>query len=374
MTEKVPHVLHVTQPLDGGVGRVVAGLVRAQRAGGWQVTLASPPGPGLPEEAAAAGADLRTWPATREPGPSVLTECRRLSTVVSSTRPDIIHLHSAKAGLVGRLVLRGRCPTVYSPHGWSFHAARGPLRRAVLAWERLAARRWTDRLVCVSADEQDTGERAGIRARWAVIENAVDTIAFRQLPGGRALARQSLGIALDTPLAVCVGRLSEAKGQDLLLDQWSVVRARVPGAELVLVGDGPLRDRLAGRAQPGVLLVGPANPVDWYAAADVVVVPSRWEGMALAPLEAMASARSVVAFEVDGLPPLLRRQGAVVPRGRMPTLAAAVADRLEDGERRRAEELANEAEACSHYDLARSTRETMSLYEDVLGGRRAGAH
>ncbi|WP_420713241.1 glycosyltransferase family 4 protein, partial [Streptomyces sp. Tu 6176] len=107
--------------------------------------------------------------------------------------------------------------------------------------------------------------------------------------------------APHAPLVVCVGRLCRQKGQDVLLRAWGPVAERVPGARLVLVGDGPDHDRLRDLAPPSVAFTGAvADPLPWYRAADVVVLPSRWEGMALAPLEAMACARPVVAADVGG--------------------------------------------------------------------------
>lgn len=363
-------MLHVSQPGDGGVGHVVLGLIRSQRALGWGVSLACPPGTGLADGATALGARMAPWPATRPPGLAVLPETARLHRLVASVRPDLVHLHSAKAGLVGRLVLRGRLPTVYSPHGWSFHAARGPLRMAVLAWERAAAR-WADRVLCVSEDERRTGTRVGIRATWDVVDNGVDPALFPTGPHARAQARVELDLPSDVPLVVCVGRLSEAKGQDLLLEAWPAVQRQVPTARLVLVGDGPLFGRLAASAPPGVDLVGTASPQPWYAAADVVVVPSRWEGMALAPLEAMATARSVVAFDVDGLPPVLRAHGAVVRRGDLGGLGAAMVSRLTSGALRVSEEQANLEAIRNRYDLAGSTAGTLAVYRDVLAARRS---
>ncbi|MYS76430.1 glycosyltransferase, partial [Streptomyces sp. SID5926] len=99
---------------------------------------------------------------------------------------------------------------------------------------------------------------------------------------------------------------------------WESVLARVPGARLVLVGDGPDRARLTARAPASVLFTGTvADAAPWYRAADLVVLPSRWEGMALAPLEAMACGRPVVVTDVDGaregLPPALVPHCVVPP-------------------------------------------------------------
>ncbi|WP_342748799.1 glycosyltransferase family 4 protein [Streptomyces phaeoluteigriseus] len=130
--------------------------------------------------------------------------------------------------------------------------------------------------------------------------------------------RAAAGHRPGRALVVCVGRLCRQKGQDVLLAAWDAVAARVPGARLALVGDGPDHDALRSRAPESVLLAGAvADAVPWYQAADLVVLPSRWEGMALAPLEALACGRPVVVTDVDGaresLPPTLAPRCLVAP-------------------------------------------------------------
>src|SRR4051812_34889150 len=140
-----PHVLHVSVPTTEGVAAVVAGYVGDQRGRGWRVTVACPESGWLGASARAAGAEGVAWRAGREPGPGTALEAQRLRRVVSQVRPDVVHLHSAKAGLAGRLVVRGRVPTVVQPHAWSFLAATGAVRAVSTAWERWGAR-WTDLL------------------------------------------------------------------------------------------------------------------------------------------------------------------------------------------------------------------------------------
>ncbi|MYS77078.1 glycosyltransferase, partial [Streptomyces sp. SID5926] len=167
-----PRVLHLTQPVDGGVARVVADLTRAQLAAGLRVVVACPAG-GLADRLRALGADVRHWPSTRSPGPALAEEVRRLVRVVEDVRPDLVHAHSAKAGLAGRLAVRGRIPTVFQPHAWSFEAVGGAAGLLALGWERWAAR-WTARTVCVSEAERLRGTRAGLRGPWTVIPNGID--------------------------------------------------------------------------------------------------------------------------------------------------------------------------------------------------------
>ncbi|MGF1432067.1 glycosyltransferase [Kitasatospora sp. LaBMicrA B282] len=329
----------MSQPVDGGVAQVVADLVRGQREAGHRVLVACPPGGRLGQKAAAAGAELLDWPARRSPGPSVPGEVARLRRLVQVTAPDLVHLHSAKAGLAGRLALRGRLPTVFQPHAWSFAAATGALATASTRWEQYATR-WATSVLCVSEQERRDGEAAGVGAPYEVIPNGVDL--DHHTPAERRAARLSLGLDLSEPLAVCVGRLCRQKGQDVLLASWPAVLRRVPSARLALVGGGPDAQALAAQARAlpepyRVHLAGEvADPRPWLAAADLVVLPSRWEGMALAPLEAMAMARPVILSEVPGareqLPPE-EREGALVPAedpaALTHALAAALADPLE---------------------------------------------
>lgn len=369
------HVLHVSMPTTEGTAVVALGYIRHQLARGWRVTLACPSVGWLGYDARELGATVRWWEATRNPGAGVVAECLALSGVLADSRPDIVHLHSAKAGLVGRLVVRARALVVYQPHGWSFLAASGPTRAATLRWERWAAT-WTDELICVSEAERQLGAAAGIRLRTAVVPNGVDlTVWLPRDAEDRADARRRLALP-DNPMAVCVGRLSRQKGQHDLLAAWPDVRATVPDAELVLVGDGPDRAELERRAGAGegVRFMGSRSDVDdWLAAANVVVVPSRWEGMALVPLEAMASARSIVATNVTGIVESVpEAAGAIVPPGERGALAEAIALRLAHPDEADAEGWEGRAHVEMGHDAASSAKELAESYLRVLAARRRG--
>lgn len=366
------HVMHVSVPTTEGVASVELSYVRDQLERGWDVTVVCPSSGWLGYHAREAGARVAWWSARREPGPDLVAEALRLSRIVTRARPDVIHLHSAKAGLVGRLVVRGRIPTIYQPHAWSFLAATGTLRKASLAWERYAAR-WTSETVCVSESERDLGEAMGIDAPTTVAPNGVDLSVFRPVAdSGRKAARATLGLS-DRPTVVCVGRLAPQKGQEDLLAAWPQVRGRIPDAQLVLVGDGPDRERLERLvgSGDGVLLVGDRTDVPlWLAAADVVAFPSKWEGMALAPLEAMACARSVVVTDVTGMAESVPMgAGARVPAGGVDELAMELATRLEDPALVEDEGWAGRAHVEMHHDAASSASDLAHLCLRLAGSR-----
>ena len=362
-------VLHVTQPSDAGVARWVLDHARRQLAAGWRVNVACPPDGWLAGRLREQGVPVHPWPAQRAPHRGVAAEIRRLTALCGELHPELVHLHSSKAGLDGRLALRGHLPTVFSPHAWSFDAATGPTGRAALAWERVACR-WTARLLCVSEAERDRGIAAGIAARWEVVPNGVDLgVRHRADQADRVAARASLGLPPDAPVVVCVGRLCAQKGQDLLLDAWRAVGAEHPDGVLAIVGEGPDTAVLRRHAPESVRFAGASTaPSEWFAAANVVAVPSRWEGMAFVPLEAMAAGRCVVGFDVTGMRESIPAgAGALVPAGDVAALAAAIRARLSDLTLADTEGARGRIHVEAHHDVDRLCADVLTVYERALG-------
>lgn len=378
-------ILHVTQPTTAGVAQVVADLTRAQQAAGHLVVVACPEDARFAGRLADAGVSGARWAATRVPGPASAAQAHALRRIVTDVRPDLVHLHSSTAGLAGRLAVRGRIATVFQPHAWSFEAVGGRLGAATVGWERLAAR-WADRVLCVSQAEREVGAAHGIKARYAVVPNGVDTVRFQACsrPDARASAPVCAMVPPLGPLVVCVGRLCRQKGQDVLLEAWPEVLRRVDGARLALVGDGPQAAVLARRLADDPRLAdvymagGTDDPRPWYHAADLVVLPSRWEAMALVPLEASACARVVVASDVVGvresLPPehvawALSAPGD--PHSLAEALVAALGRLAAHPADRMRMERAAARYARDHHDVARTAAQVSDLYHAILREREA---
>jgi glycosyltransferase involved in cell wall biosynthesis len=331
-------VLHVTQPTTEGVGHHVREAVADQSRRGWSVTLAAPSDVALEAFCDGHGVTRVRWDATRGPSAATGREIRLLHRIMQDVAPDVVHLHSSKAGLAGRLALRGGRPTMFTPHAWSFLHGGAMTRLLAMRWERIAAR-WANVIVCVSEAERDLARARGIDADLVVLRNAVDLERYAPLSiDERRAVRAALGVG-DAPVAVCVGRLARQKGQDVLLEAWPTVHRSVPDATLLLVGDGPDREELAARRTPGVQLLGTRDDVPaLLGAADVAVLPSRWEGASYVLLEAMACGASVVATDVPGTREALPDDGgAVVAVGEPRPLADAIATRLSDLRRAHAE-------------------------------------
>jgi glycosyltransferase involved in cell wall biosynthesis len=208
-------VLHVAQPDVGGVPAYVDALSAFQSESGWEVPVAGPVSPSSPS----VGHHL--WTAARNPVVGLAPESRALRKIIDAVQPDVVMLHSAKAGLVGRLVLRGAIPTVYVPHAWSFLSLPTPMSTQAAVWERLAAR-WTNLVMTVSEGEARLGIDAGVNAPMVVVANPAPPAGLGGSSQDPARLRDHLTLP-DRPTVVSVGRLCEQKGQDILLASWQTV-------------------------------------------------------------------------------------------------------------------------------------------------------
>ncbi|HEU5103516.1 MAG TPA: glycosyltransferase family 4 protein [Roseiflexaceae bacterium] len=304
----------------------------------------------------------------------------RLVSLFRRERFDIIHLHSSKAGFLGRVAARiagVSAAVVYSPHGLSFLGDQ-PLARRWLyrALERLAGR-LGDRIIAVSPSEREQILRAKLaRAEQVMcIENGVPPI---RLPAeyDRAAQRRALGQAGDAPLIGTVARLSRQKNPELFLQAAARVLRNLPGARFVWCGGGELANAVERRAQElGIahachVLGHRDDSHQILAALDVFWLTSDYEGWPLAPMEAMALGVPVVATDVIGTRDLLGGgAGLLVPRGNAATLATTTVELLQSPEGLAS--LAREGHAFyREYGTAqRMIRELERFYEDLVAGR-----
>lgn len=306
----------------------------------------------------------------------MLIGARRIARYLQEQDIDIVHAHLPVAGVVARLAGRlAEVPVVYTEHCpiESYH----PLVRGLglLTW------RWQERVVAISEDVADSiranaGEAVPVQTVW----NGVNTKRFSSdQEDGRAV-RSALGIPSEAPVigTVAVFRDTPQKRLDVWLEVAQKVRAEVPGAQFILVGDGSLRGRLEGQAEILGLgdvahFVGRQSDVRPYLAAmDVFLMSSAYEGFGLAPVEAMAMEVAVVATDVEGV-------RNVVTSGETGLLAAfdeRVADTLSertiglirDPERRRALASAGRRDAVARFSIVRMQRELEAIYEQALAG------
>jgi glycosyltransferase involved in cell wall biosynthesis len=366
-------VAHVVLSLDcGGLERVVVDLVREGLSLGQRQAVICLERPGtLAASVEALGAPL--FCLDKRPGlrPGLI---RSLRTTLLAWQPDAIHTHQIGAlfyaGPAAKLT--GGPPLVHTEHGK--HYAARPRNR----WLGRLAGRWADRFFCVSADIAREVEECRVvpRRKIEVVPNGIDTDRFRLAP--TAAVRSEFGIPAGAPIVGTVGRLSEIKCQDLLIRAFARLRTSLPGAHLLLVGDGPLREdlqRLAAELglRGAVHFAGyQARPERYLRAMDIFALTSRSEGLPLAVLEAWAAGVPVVASAVGGLPELIDhgRNGLLFRSGDEAALTAALGAVLSEpgcGRRvaRAGQELARE-----RYDVRVMASRYEGHYRELLGHRK----
>ncbi|QDV63121.1 glycosyltransferase [Crateriforma conspicua] len=325
-------VVHVTQPTTEGVANVVLSIANRQANSGKQVGVVSPANHDFWGRLSPKVATIQ-WDASRDLGLNLLAEYRSYRRVTAKLKAKTAHLHSSKAGLIGRIAPAFADNVVFQPHGWSFEATRQPLTSLVRGWERYATSRRSHRIVCVSSGEKLADNRIALSQNVDVVPNSIDIRRWdQQQDFSRAVACERLGLESDHLHVVTIGRVAEQKGPDLLLKVWPEIADLFPNARAHWLGDGPMLDRCRGLAseQSGIAFHGPTKDAAcWLRTADVVVMPSRWEGHSLALLEAMASSVPVIAFDVAGFRETLDGgAGIVVPAGDVDAMKKALASML----------------------------------------------
>ncbi len=316
--------------------------------------------------------EVRVWSDLRALG--------ELRAAIRAFTPAIVHTHSSKAGILGRLAAHlERVPSVvHSIHGFGFGPHQGRAVRAVfLALERRAAR-WTTAFVAVSQANLDNGVRLGLFLPDAarVIRSGIDLEAFRRHSGGAAL-RAELGIPADAPLVVQLACFKPQKAPERFVALAARVAARHPDAHFLLVGDGALRRRLE-RAQARAGLGGRLHLPGWrrdtpaiYDAATVVTLTSRFEGLPRVLVEALAAGVPVVAMGVDGVAEVVRDgvNGFLVEAGDVAAMVARVNELL-GNDALRASLAARTGEGLEGFDRDLAVRQQEALYEELAA--RAG--
>lgn len=344
-------VLHViTRLVVGGAQENTLATVAGLQARGHEVVLATGPADGpegslLPRAYAMGLAPVIIPALVRQPSPARdAVALVRLYGLMRRHRFDVVHTHTSKAGVLGRVAAGlAKIPTVvHTPHGHVFDGYFGTrATRLVVAVERACARR-TDALIAISdpcrADHLRLG--VGTPEQFVTIPSGIPS----QGRGDRVDARRLLDAGPGELVLGCIGRLVPVKGQHLLLDAFARIAPRHPRARLVLVGDGPCRADLEARARrlhlDGIVRFTGLrdDAAALLAGFDLYAQPSLNEGMGRALAMAMTAGLPVVATQAPGPAELLGSSsdaGLLVPTGDTDALAGAL-DRLLADERLRA--------------------------------------
>jgi glycosyltransferase involved in cell wall biosynthesis len=296
----------------------------------------------------------------------------RMRSLVQDRGLRLVHAHSPYPAVAARMALPGGTRLVYTEHNvW-------PRYRWPTYWGNLLTFGRNDHVFAVSDQV-----RASVRYPAALrslpmppVETLyhgvdVDEVGSGGSPDG---VRAELGIPADAPLVGTVGSLTPKKDHETFLRAAAALRREHPDVRVVVVGQGPLEGRLRRLIRDlgmehNVILAGYRDDaLRVTAALDVFVLSSRFEGLPISVLEAMALGRPVVATQVGGIAEVVRpgRDGLLVPPGDAGAIAQAVADILQDSDLRlRMGEQARKR--ASDFDIEAAIRRQEALYEKLLG-------
>ncbi|HEX8524881.1 MAG TPA: glycosyltransferase family 4 protein [Tepidisphaeraceae bacterium] len=300
-------------------------------------------------------------------------------------RPDVVHTHSSKAGIVGRWAAHraGVPAVVHTIHGLSFTASTKPYVNWAYKWLERRAAPITTKIVCVAdaMAEQSLAANIGRREQYVTVYSGMETAPFLHPPVLRDEMRNRLGLK-DHHIAVgTIARLFDLKGHDDLLALAPELCSRYPNLRFLWVGDGLLREEFEARMdklglRDRFILTGLVKPVqipELTGAMDILVHPSRREGLARAIVQGQLARCPAIAYDIDG-----NREGlldgetgfAIKPFDRL-ALAEKLRIVIEDAELRRRMGEKGRNFALSRFDAKVMVAGLEKVYADALAQRTA---
>jgi glycosyltransferase involved in cell wall biosynthesis len=304
-----------------------------------------------------------------------------LTNIIRRGQYDLVHTHSSKAGILGRVAARiaGHVPVIYSPHGLFFLGDHGPVKRRIYCGAEQAAGRLCDRIIASSPSERDVvlANRLIAPDKVVCIQHG---IPIPTLPSSsdRTAQRAALGLPADVPVIGTLARMVAQKNPLLFVDAAASVAKSYPQARFMWCGDGELRAAAEARAHKhGIAaqchFIGYREDAQAILPAlDLFWLTSDYEGLPYAVMEAMAAGLPVVATDVVGSHDLLDGAvGVLIPPRNPHALAQATVALLSDPARAQALGQAGRARILERFTVDRMLDQIIQLYETLITERHA---
>ncbi|MBI5944967.1 MAG: glycosyltransferase family 4 protein [Chloroflexi bacterium] len=384
--EKKPHLLILSAlPLaTGGIEQHLLYLLAAARTQ-YRITLLSPALPEFLGRLQSLGVDVISW---RVSGYADLHALWDLRHVLHKCLPDLVHIHDARAGFLGRLLIKLLgIPVVYTIHLPSyFYWRETPLKviinKLYAAMESVLNRLATDRVIYIGRlTFEDAIKRSLVPSKKAVlIENGIDLQPFRlQILSDVQNLREQSGVPKNIPVICSVARLTVQKNLELLIRAAACLKENGIFFRLWLVGDGPDRKNLEAlvdslNLQHEVFFWGTRPDIpNLLAASDVFVLPSRYEGgRTLSVMEAQAAGKPCVVTDVGDHRFMVENgvHGFVVPVDDLDSVVGGLSRILSDPESMTSLGAASREQAFSSYDVDLMTRRVLEVYKYLHVGKK----
>jgi glycosyltransferase involved in cell wall biosynthesis len=235
----------------------------------------------------------------------------RLYKILRRIKPDIVHTHSSKAGILGRWAAWfAKVPAIiHTFHGFGFHDFQHPITRWLyVAIEKITAP-VTNKFIVVAADNIDKALKEGIgkRENYLVIHSGIDTKKYKTPVANKAAKRAELGLKPEDKAVTTIGPFKPQKNLPDFFKAAAIIARQNPKAVFLVVGDGALRPQFESQikdlelTEKVKLLSWRRDTAELLAISDIFVMTSLWEGLPRAILEAMCAGIPVVANNVDGV-------------------------------------------------------------------------
>lgn len=304
----------------------------------------------------------------------------RLTQIIDELKPDIVHTHSSKAGILGRWAASraGARSVVHTIHGLAFTASTSRVANTVYRILERQAAPLTDKIVCVAdaMREQSLAVNIGTPEQYVTVYSGMETKRFLNPPVPREMVRASLGLKDEHVAVGTIARLFHLKGHDDLLDLTPELCAKHPNLRFLWVGDGLLRAVFERRiAQMGLAdrfiltgLVPPSRIPELAGAMDILVHPSRREGLARAIVQGQLARCPAIAYDIDG-----NREGLIegatgfaIPPFDQQMLGARLSELLDNSAKRSAMGNRGREFAVSRFDTKVMVDGLEAVYQDAL--------
>jgi glycosyltransferase involved in cell wall biosynthesis len=308
-----------------------------------------------------------------------------LVRIIQREKPDIVHSHTSKAGILGRLAAKiTKVPyIVHTPHGHVFYGHFGPLLSRLFIWIEKLFSFFIDRLITLTEGEKKDYLKFFLCSpeKLIKIHSGVDIEKFKQVPIGPVEKKRSLGLNQNGLVIGFIGWLLPIKGPMHLLKAMEDVWQDHDDTILVFIGKGDLdvelrAEALKTSANGRVNFLGWRNDIDEIMPIfDIFVLPSLNEGMGRVLVEAMAAGKPIVASKVGGIPDLVKHEynGLLVPPGDEKALAASIKQLINDPEK--AKMMGQRGrELCNQFTVEAMVEKLDNLYQELLKSHHPSLH
>lgn len=366
-------IMHVTQVHDGGVARYINLVIRKLDKRKFENVLVVPNSydySGIYEDVYA----VEHIEMAREINFfSDIKSVIALRRIIRKYKPEILYLHSSKAGAIGRIADIGyKNVSIYNAHGWAFNMECSKKKKKLYVFIEKLLAIFCTQIIAISQYEYNSAllNRICNPHKIHLILNGID---FDELESDIEISKKELNIPEDSFIVGMIGRISKQKAPDIFLRCAQLVKRAIPNAFFIIVGGGDEQENIQmliqdlGLADCVVLTGWVDNPLSYLRLFDIAMLLSRWEGFGLVLPEYINAAKPIVATNVDAIPEIIHdgETGILVDRDDYVAAANAVVM------------LSHDAGYCQYlvrngnkikdlFNVDRMIKETESLFSDLL--------